>query len=285
MPHLKNIAAVAHAWANESQESGRSSNLFFEDGKIYSYGYHFMIAQHVKNPSGQGDAVLFTERRYSNSTEKQISKVRFASHHLNVIYVPDPANEYDANVIAWTREGEGIVQKLLSARKPEIYLHELSQLGDRVYKYHHFFGLVIPALITAILNISNKEEYAKYSVTKESLLQAKEKEANRALAIQHKNKLDKWLNGEGHTLSLRDGFDYLRVRNERVETSQGIELRIKDATDLYRKIVSGKLSVGDKVLGSYTVSEVGDLIKIGCHTFKTSYLIKFGEGHLYLNNQ
>ena len=50
---LKNHSEVAHFWANQVQGQGKSSNMFFEDGIIYSYGYHFPIARHIWGLEGK----------------------------------------------------------------------------------------------------------------------------------------------------------------------------------------------------------------------------------------
>lgn len=283
MKHLKNLREVAHFWANHIEDGGKSSRLFFEGNEIYSYGYHFIIARHVQNERGE-NAVLFTERRYSSSTGKQVSYVRSAASHLNLIFVPDPANSYDANVRGWIAEGEVIANHLLVAKKPEKYLNQLGALGNRIAQYHNFYGLTTPETINEILSITNKEEYKKYEDSKTALALAAEKKAKKALADRHKKSLSLWLKGESNRLDIPDGLDYLRIRNGQVETSQQVELPIQMAHTLWGKIVAKQLKVGDTVKG-YTVSEVGDLIKIGCHTFKADYLIQFGQKNLSLNNQ
>ena len=41
------IDEVAHIWANQTQNEGRTSanNFYFRDRAIYSYGSHFCIAE------------------------------------------------------------------------------------------------------------------------------------------------------------------------------------------------------------------------------------------------
>ena len=46
---LKNHHEVCHFWANQIQDSGKASNMFYERDIIYSYGYHFPIAKHIKD--------------------------------------------------------------------------------------------------------------------------------------------------------------------------------------------------------------------------------------------
>ena len=79
---LKNHHEVCHYWANKIQNSGKSSNMFFEDGIIYSYGYHFPIAKHIKkdvNPSFEtavpGDIMQSTGNVTQSAQEKPLGDV------------------------------------------------------------------------------------------------------------------------------------------------------------------------------------------------------------------
>ena len=70
-------------------------------------------------------------------------------------------------------------------------------------------------------------------------------------------------------------YDFLRLNNERIDTTQGVQIPVGIAKTLYNKIVDNTIKVGEKIL-NYEVSSVGNEIKIGCHTFKKSYLLQFG---------
>jgi hypothetical protein len=65
----KNIAKL---WMNQTKPFAKGSNFFFEGTKIYSYGYHFLIAEIV------GDKVIFNTEKYSQSTSKHQSIVKMA---------------------------------------------------------------------------------------------------------------------------------------------------------------------------------------------------------------
>ena len=82
---LNNHNEVAHLWANKRQSQGKAGNMFFENGIIYSYGYHFPIAKHYKN-----NLVLLTSKDYSVSTSKHKSITRQSvPNNLKVITVPE----------------------------------------------------------------------------------------------------------------------------------------------------------------------------------------------------
>jgi len=81
---------VAHRWAQlepESTECLTGCNMFYDGATIYSYGYHFPIAKHVRDAGGE-HVVLFTTDSYSSSTSTHKSHTSGACSHLNVFQVP-----------------------------------------------------------------------------------------------------------------------------------------------------------------------------------------------------
>lgn len=274
-------STIAHMWANKTQsEATNGSNFYFEGDTIYSYGSHFPIAKHVINEN-RDRAVLFTERTYSNTTARHIQIVRQACSHLDVIYCPDLNNSHNANFHAWQVKAEIIASKLVKAKKPEKYLIELNEVKTKAKKYASFFNLPIPASLESILSIETKEAYKSYSDNKEAILAAEKKKAEAKEKKEHKKALTKWLNGETNRIYTRDGYDYLRMGkdNKSVETTQGVSIPINAARLFWQRIKDGKLQPGDEI-SHYTVTEIGNLVKIGCHTFPNDYLIKFGETYL-----
>lgn len=279
---MKNVfqnSEIAHIWANQSQNSGRNSdnNLYFQNGKIYSYGNHFVIAKHVVNIEGL-NGVLFTERSYSNTTAKHISIVRQAVSHKNIIYCyyPDGLNEQNFN--CWLKEVEDILPNLMKAKKPEIYLNKINNVKDNIKNYADFLGLEIPTNLLSILNIVNKEQFAEYN-NKVELFKNEEKiRLEKIQLAKHKEDLKKWLNFETYQLYNRIDFDYLRLNNNTniAETTQQVKIPLNIAIALYESILNNTLVVGAKFM-SYEVLKVGSEIKIGCHTFKKSYLLNFGK--------
>lgn len=274
-------STVAHYWANKIQsEASNGSNFFYENDIIYSYGRHFQIAKHVINEN-RDRAVLFTQQTYSNTTAKHISIVKQACNHLNVIYCKSPDSTHDANFAHWLSMAEGIAAKLLKATKPEKYLNELNSVRGYTEKYATFWGLTIPITLRSVLDIENKEQYKNYSDNKQAVLKAEEKARKTREKKEHAKQLKKWLSGETNRLYSRNDRDYLRMNeNGEIETTQGVKVGLVQARIFWKLIKDGKLSVGDNI-AQYTVDSIGDNIKIGCHTFPTDYLIKFGEKHLW----
>lgn len=274
MKHVfSDISHVAHLWANQLQDDARNSgNFYFDRDTIYSYGSHFPIATHVVNQDGL-KGVLFTERTYSVTTSSHLSVARQACRHLNVIPCYRPDSRHDENFNFWKNKAEVQAEKLLKAKKPQIYLGGIDQIAQSARKYAEFYTLELPEYLLAVLNIGNKEQYREFAAKKADYIIAERKKEKKELTARHKNELAKWLKGETHRMYLHNGHDYLRFKDDRIETTQAVQIPIAYAKKLWENLDS--LKPGDKVL-EYTVNEVGADIRIGCHTFKAKYLKEFG---------
>jgi len=271
------ISTIAHLWANQLQDEARNSGNFYFDGKtIYSYGGHFPIAKHIEKDGER--AVLFTTRAYSNTTARHIAVVRHAASHLNVIKCYNPNTTHEENFNRWKVDAELVAAKLPKAKKPEKYLNELEYINSQANKYAQFFGLELPAILTTILSIKDKNEYNAYHDQKTAILEAERLKKEAELKKQHKKALIDWKAGKTHRLYTRIETDYLRVNEEaaRIETTQAVQIPMELGKRLYNSIKENTLKVGDKVL-NFEVNEVGAKVKIGCHTFTKKYLLQFGS--------
>lgn len=274
---FNDISQVAHLWANQLQDEARNSgNFYFNGSTIYSYGGHFPIAKHIEL-NGQ-KAVLFTTRGYSNTTAKHIAVVRQAASHLNVIKCNNPNATHGENFNSWKIDAELVAAKLPKAKKPEKYLNELEYINSQANKYAQFFGLELPAILTTILSIKDKNEYTAYHEQKTAILEAERLKKEEELKKQHKKALTEWKAGKTNRLYTRIETDYLRLNkeNERIETTQAVQIPLELAKRLFYSIKGNTLKVGDKVL-NFEVNEVGTKVKIGCHTFTKKYLLQFGS--------
>ena len=277
---MKNVftnSDLAHAYANQTQSTGRNSNgsFYFDNKTIYSYGSHFPIAKIVTNEQGV-KAMLFTFRTYSNTTGKQVSIVRSATRQYNKIYCFNPNYSHEANFIEWINLAEMEAFKLRKAKKPEIYLNELGRLSDQVNAYVNYFGIEIPITLHAVLSIKDKKENLEYMSKKDELMKIEKAKKEKAQKIEYKEQLKKWFNFETGRVYSGFNLDFLRVNENRIETTQSVQIPLAMAKTLYKLIKNNNLSVGDKIL-NYRVDEIGNIIKIGCHNFKRSYLLNFGS--------
>jgi len=55
-----NAAQTIHVWAQQTQDSGRSSNVFFGGAVVYSYNYHYPLGLIITNKKGERAAVINT---------------------------------------------------------------------------------------------------------------------------------------------------------------------------------------------------------------------------------
>lgn len=72
---MKKLAAE---FATMKKEKGRAGNVFYEEGVIYSYGYHFPMA-YIR-----GTRAFINSSRYSQSTSRQQSTVRAALRDFEI---------------------------------------------------------------------------------------------------------------------------------------------------------------------------------------------------------
>jgi hypothetical protein len=275
MRNVFSNSELAHNYANQSQNSGRSSSMFFEGSTIYSYGYHFPICKITTNQQGK-EALLFTNRSYSNTTAKHISIVSSATRQYDKIFCNNPKGTHEENFKAWLNISETIAKGLINARKPEKYLLEIAYNKTQAEIYSKFFGIDIPENLQNVFNISNKQEYLSLY---EKQIDFEKQEAKRQLREQRakfKEQFKKWINDETDRLYTNYKYDFLRVKDDRIETTQAVQIPIEIAKRLYLSIKNGSLSVGDKIL-NYSIDKVGQEIKIGCHTFTKPYLLRFGS--------
>ena len=278
---MKNVfspSELCHVWANQLQQSGRNSNgsMYFNGSTIYSYGSHFPIAKHIRNEQGQ-TAVLFTERTYSNTTAKHINHVWMSCKNDTIINCYRPDSTHEDNFNFWAKNAEEFgASKLAKARKPEKYLQILSDVEKVATKYAEFFSLELPDYLTAVISIKDKSEFIQFADKKAEYIKAEEKRKAKEQKKDFKEQINKWLNNETNRLYTKYKFDFLRINENRVETTQAVQIPIEIAKRLYLKIKTNTLAIDDKVL-DYSVNEIGKEIKIGCHTFTRSYLLKFGS--------
>lgn len=277
---MRNIftnSELAHAYANQTQQRGRNSSgsFYFEGKTIYSYGSHFPIANIVTNDKGE-EVMLFTYRNYSNTTAKQISIVRSATRQYNKIYCHTPKGNHSTNFDNWVKLAEQQAEKLKKAKKPELYLNELNRLNSEVSEYTQFFSLEIPIKLKEVLSIKDKNEYLQYESKAIEFAKIEEAKRLKEQKIKFKEDIKKWFNLETSRLYTNYKYDFLRINDNRIETTQAVQIPLELGKRLYQNIKNQSLKVGDKVL-NYSVNQIGKEIKIGCHTFKQSYLLKFGS--------
>jgi hypothetical protein len=277
---------IAHEWANRQGGSGigAGGNMLYGGGCIYSYGDHFMVARHVSNDKRER-AVLFTERKYSQTTAKHIAIVRDASSQLNVIYVADPALSKDDLFTNWRERIMTIAEKLADAKRPQKYATEIENLYHEAERYADFFGYEIPELLAEAGNIRNGEQFADYLAKDKAEREAEEAAYNKRLKKAQTQKLKEWRVFKNNSLGSLDGWDYLRydVQTCEIETTQRVSFSLDEGKALYRFIETtiAKGSYADsseQFLGQYPIIEINKAyIRIGCHKVAQKEIERFAK--------
>jgi hypothetical protein len=152
MARSSSASNVAHVWAHQQKNSMSRNNVFFSGTTIYSYGHHFPIAMLL-----DGGYVLFTNRRYSNTTARHIRYVRDAVSHKNLIFcwhVPDDVygnvtqDDHDKNIKAWTSDVKDKLDEIVKAkqqRTKDRLMGELNPIQAEAKVYIEHFNVKLTA--------------------------------------------------------------------------------------------------------------------------------------------
>lgn len=276
------IQAIAHLWANQHQDEARtpSHNFYFNGRVIYSYGGHFPIARIMED-----GVVMFTTNTYSNTTAKHINAAWSACSWRTRILCANITTSgdkeqfsHDQNFIDWSRRIEEELKHLKRARKPEKYFSTIDNYRNQIHEYCEYFEVATSPELTTLLEVTNFEEYSQFNAERVERVAKYNAERIKAGKIAYTKNVSKWITRELERLYSVNGYDFLRLSKDktRVETTQGVQIPLETAKIFHKLVKTNKLKVGDKILG-YEVLTVGTKIKIGCHNFRKTYLVKFGN--------
>jgi len=280
---------LSHIWANQTQSHGKGSNMFFEHDTIYSYGYHFKIAQHVTNKDGQ-KCIFLNSRSYSNSTNKQQSLVwRAIPQNVQFYRVVSFINNngfekltHKENLTHYINEAEKLQQLTIKANKLKMgYLNQLDSQIDIFNKYVLFFDLQDLEQFTSesLHGLSLKERYetltrwvTMYTNSEELIKwQIKDKEKQRQAEIkakeEAKEKIELFRQFKISSIYANIGHYLLRFNKEtdNIETSGGVKISKDLFLSAYQRLINNELLRGQHV-DRYTFNGVdGDIVSVGCH--------------------
>jgi hypothetical protein len=284
-----NNSELTHVWANQTQSHGTGSNMFFEHQTIYSYGYHFKLAQFVNNKEGQR-CVLINLKSYSNTTSKHQSLVwRAIPQNVPFFKVVSFFNDIDAsstahkeNLTHYINEAERLQGLTKRANKLKMgYLSQLKNEIDLFDKYVLFFGLdnlkkfnpisgqgltikeryeLINCFIWAY---ENSNELKAWKIKQEE----NKKKAEAKAIIDAKEKIEAFREFKISSIYANLGHYLLRFNKEteKVETSGGVKISKDLFLSAYQRLINNELLKGQHV-DSYTFNGVdGDIVSVGCH--------------------
>lgn len=272
-----NNSEVAHVWAQRTHSNGRnqSGSLFFEGGRIYSYGRHYLLGEFIYNNSNE-IAVIINTDHYSTTTAKHSS----LSWGATTQYIQfEKKYTYEKSVISLLNELE---TKLLRARKPLIYIDEADIVIANYIDYLKFMHgeAKIPSKVA--------EAYAPFQLDDEELkalqledLERRKKEAQRQKEKQKLEIKDFFNYKKDYIYNSKEEFIRLSKNGEFIETTKGVKIDIREAKILYNKIIKGEDIKGFKI-GYYTVIGLNGSLKIGCHNINLENMHEVGKKLLTL---
>lgn len=284
-----NNSELTHVWANQTQSHGTGSNMFFEHETIYSYGYHFKLAQFVNNKEGQR-CVFLNDKSYSNTTNKHQSLVwRSIPANIPFFHVVSFFHDIDASSLAhkenlthYINEAERLQGLTIRANKLKMgLLNQLNIQLDIINKYCLFFNIETLGQFDPILGngLTLQERYNKVNAwavdytnsdqlkkwqqkQKENELKAKEKareKAKESIEAFRQFKISSIYANLGHYL-LRYNKD-----SQMVETSGGVKIHGLIFIKAYNRLISGELKQGQHV-GDFRFNGIDDdIVSVGCH--------------------
>ena len=274
---LKNHSEVSHYWANKIQSQGKACNMFFEGDIIYSYGYHFPIAKHIKN-----NLILFTSKGYSVSTSKHLGITRSAiPSEIEVLTVPEvdirnnTLTSHIDNIEYFINEIKTNFGKSERARKyKEMYLRNGLANINNMKRYLELFKVKsklpsgLKKAVNLFINMDNTEIMevikAEQDIQKKAELQRKKEQEKKFLEL-----LPKWKNNEVYNLPYYKK-QYLRLTNNEIETSLHVKISIETFKKYYSMLKSGKSLLNEKIDYYRVTKQDSNLLTIGCHAIPIS---------------
>ena len=279
---FKNRHEVAHMWATQSQEQGRTpgkGNIYFSGSSIWSFGSHFEIARFVVEPLSGEKVVLFTTRNYSSITGQHKAAVHTAIRHIKTYDVPD-LNDLEGSARELAAGLENRCLSLFSSTLPlEDQPRRFVASSTKINAFISAFNLKEPVVIIPkeLLKIMyehigyrakrDKELNTPVMIAKRELVSAKMAEAKAKKEREELvDNLKAWRGGGPNTGLYRLSPQAIRINGSYIETSGGARVPLKECYCLLRAMQEGTAKLGTKI-GAYTLTSYNDItVKIGCHT-------------------
>ena len=281
-----NNSELTHVWANQTQSHGTGSNMFFEHGTIYSYGYHFKLAQFVNNKEGQR-CVMINLKSYSNTTSKHQSLVwRAIPQDVPFLKVVSFFNDIDAastahkeNLTHYINEAERLQGLAMRANKLKMgYISQLKNELGNFNQYCTFFALDSLDRFSTTLNLLDDKQrkivswLVSYEKSDEFTQWQNKQEQNKKKAeakalIDAAEKIEAFRQFKISSIYANLGHYLLRYNKEtlNVETSGGVKMPKDIFIRAYTRLNENELKVGQHV-GDFRFNGVdGEMVSVGCH--------------------
>lgn len=293
---------IAHVWANQSQQSGRCpANMRFDGDKFYSYAT--VIANRVRQKGKV--AFVVDQHSFSSSTSKHQHFVNAAIRNHGAVFhvhcgkrgqwldfTPQTLRDY---YMGEFKEMMAAEKSRYKHKQAEALLHAASRLkqASEVCDYFEIGGCAkierILLKLDAELEAARKLVDDRFQKRNGARLKAERKAREIADAKDAEN-IPKWLAGENVRLSYQCS-PLMRVEGEEVVTSLGARVPVDHA----RRSLLFCVAMREKGwqrnghthhVGNYSIERISsDEVVVGCHHFKWSTLLDFGNKMGWLANQ
>ena len=282
---FQNTSEVVHVFAQQTQSEGRnqSGSIYFTDNKIYSYGSHYLLGEFINN-----ETIIINDFGYSVTTSKHINELINATSQYNRFYTSSIDIKYVQTEI------NAFLKCLTNARKPEIYISNITKLETNLTKWVEYCkeNKIKKQHFSKYNFVVNKSDYnykkivkiANSLLTPETIDKLKAKGKKDAIKQKAKDKkelkikLDKFNSYKIDRFKIGQ-FDYLRLsqNGKFVETSQNIRIEKSDAERLYFSIKNNFNIIGNKI-GYYRVNKIDNkALTVGCHKICINSVNKVGK--------
>jgi len=261
-------ASLIHAFAQNNSERSKCGNLFFEGKKLYLYGYHYLLAEFIKDKEGK-DCILINDKGYSVSIRKHIGIVTQATRQYKQYF----AKSIDDALVL--RRLQTLNAKLPNAIKTDMYISEIIGRVETYKKQRYELGLYINPEIVSFSDKITPEQIEKAKI---KALEAKKKEEAKIKA-----NIAAFLNYESNRIN-GSKEDYIRLSLDKtqIETNQEVKIPIEEAKSLYKAIVNNLNVIGYQI-GSYYINDLTNKhLIVGCHKIVLSNLHEVGNKLLSL---
>ena len=281
---FQNTSEVVHVFAQQSQSEGRnqSNSIYFRDNRIYSYGSHYLLGEFINS-----NTIIINDFGYSVTTSKHINELIYATSQYNQFYTSSIDIKYIQTEI------NAFLKCLINARKPEIYISNITKLESNLSKWVKFCkdNKIKKEHFSKYNFIVNKSDY-KYKkivkisnslLTPDALEKIKAKGKKEAINQKAKDKrelkikLDKFNTYKIDRFKIGE-FDYLRLseNGQFVETSQNIRIEKNEAKKLYFAIKK-KIDIKGQKIGYFTINKIDNkALTVGCHKICIKSVQKVG---------
>lgn len=312
MPQVVPNSQVAHFWAHQSQESARSGNGNFHFSGPVLMSYAASIARLVPPPGARAAesfrpeacAALITTRRDSMissvTTQRHISRARGAVSHMRRFDVPEinprSAADHAGNLAALLAAyaSTPAFRRVTGARASDSggavpdWIEDYSRRAHRAAaEYAAFFDLdssALPDLDSDLAAARARwaEAAAAFNATGAAEKRAAER-AKRAAEAAARNAvaIAEWRAGVRHSLpydvATAGGGALLRVRGDKLETSQGAAVPLAEAVRVFQfvKLVRARGEAWHRNgatirVGGFMVDRIAPdgTMRAGCHLLR-----------------